>query len=155
MTQQQIAPTKSAPDYRLVVGEDERVIQWICQQAGNTMTSPVGCTSIGLTCDDELVAGVYYDHYMRRSIHMHVAIGRKGMTYRPFLRFVFRFPFEELKVSKIIGTVPEHNLQTHTFVQHVGFRRETVISDCVDDPGDQGRTGMVIYEMRRSDCRFL
>ncbi len=141
---------------RLVVGEDARVSQWVVDRAGHGVyhEHSMDC-AIGLEEEGRLIAGVMYDHFFGRSVAMCVAIDRKGIGHRGFLRFAFRYPFNDLKVHKILGFVAQHNEGAHAFIRHVGFRHTHTINDVMTDPSDRGRTDLWVFEMQRADCRFL
>lgn len=134
---------------RIVANEPDRVGAWVCAQIGGTYTG-VDSASIGLEEDGEIIAGVMFDHWNGRSIAMHVAAksDKKWMT-RGYLRFCFWYPFEQLKVKKIIGLVDESNKAARKFDENLGFALEARIKDaCIG--GD-----LLIYSMTKERCRFL
>lgn len=105
--------------------------------------------AIGLKQNGEWVAGVIYDHYNTVSVAMHVAATGRDWLNREFLRICFDYPFNQLKVKKIIGLVDESNHQARKFDEHLGFRLEAVIEDACK--GGQ----LLIYTMTRQECRFI
>jgi RimJ/RimL family protein N-acetyltransferase len=106
---------------------------------------------IGLRRDDELVAGVAYEGFNGRNIWMHVAAlpGARWMT-RMYLRVCFVYPFLVCKVDRLSGYVNDNNTLARRFDEHLGFQEETRLSGAAPDGGD-----VIIYVMRRQDCRFL
>lgn len=134
---------------RIVIGNDARVGQWVCARTGGVW-SPVDSRAVGLERDDELVAGVLYDHFNGVSVCMHVASdGTKRWLTRGFLRFCFDYPFNTMGVKKVIGMVPSNNLAALRFDEHLGFREEARIKDA--HPGGD----LVLMTMTRDMCRWI
>lgn len=133
--------------YRIVTGEDQRIGPWVCAKTGGTYTEG---TTIGLEKNGALVAGVLYDHWNGASIQMHVAAAEgKHWAYRDYLWSVFHYPFEHLRVRKVIGVVPSVNAKALSFDRHMGFVEEGRIKDAHPD-GD-----LILLTMTRTQCRHL
>ena len=81
-----------------------------------------GMKGLGLERDGELVAGVLYEGYNGRNVWMHVAAipGSRWMT-RDFLRYCFRYPFDEMGVARVSGYVNASNLAAWRLDGHLGF----------------------------------
>ena len=132
----------------MIVFDANRVGQWVCERTGGTYFEGSG-QGIGLEKNGELIAGVVFDDYNHRSVRMHVAaIGKRWMNYA-YLWTCFDYPFNQLKVNKIIGLVDSTNADARKFDEHIGFNLEAVIPDA-------GREGdLLIYTMTRQQCRWL
>lgn len=131
---------------RIVLHQDEIVGRWVCRMTGGEYS---GGVAIGMADDVKLIAGVLYDTYNGASIAMHVAGHARSWMTREYLWMCFHYPFEQLKVKKVIGLVSENNGQARRFDEHLGFVLETRIKDAHPD-GD-----LLIYSMTRQQCRFL
>lgn len=118
---------------------------WVCARAGGRFDSL--CTGIGLLEDGELIAGVLYNGCNGRSVSAHIAID--GQITREFLQRIFDYPFKQLRVNVIIGTVDSENLAARRFDEKLGFKLLSVIPDA----GPKG--DMCVYVMRAEDCRWL
>jgi len=118
----------------------------VCERTHGTY---VEGTAIGLERDGELIAGVLYDHYNGASMAMHVAAEGKQWLNREYLWFCFYYPFEQVKVKKVIGIVPSTNTQALRFDKHLGFREEARIVGAA--PGGD----LVFLTMTRDECRYL
>jgi RimJ/RimL family protein N-acetyltransferase len=77
----------------------------------------------------------------------HIAI--QGQITREFLFTIFDYPFVQLGVNKIIGTVNSINLDALKLDKNFGFEEEARIKDAFPD-GD-----MVLLTMTKDKCRFL
>jgi RimJ/RimL family protein N-acetyltransferase len=110
-----------------------------------------GMKGLGLERDGELVAGVLYEGYNHHNIWMHVAAepGKKWLN-REFLRYCFHYPFVELGCNRVSGYVEAHNADARRFDEHLGFQQEAVLQGAASDGGD-----VILYVMRRDDCRYL
>jgi RimJ/RimL family protein N-acetyltransferase len=130
---------------QIVLHQDRIIGEWVCARTGGYYTEG---TAIGLLSNGRLIAGVLYDHYNGASIAMHVA-GEGNWLTRDFLRICFHYPFEQLKVRKVIGMVSSANKQAQRFDEHLGFTLEATIKDAAPD-GD-----LLLYSMTREQCRFF
>lgn len=138
---------------KVVLGADDLVGKFVLGATGGEWTPGRG---VGIGLADyaapvpKLLAGVVFDSYNKASVQMHVAAvpGARWMT-RAFLWTCFHYPFEQLKVNKILGPVGSANTAARRFDEHLGFVLETALKDAHPD-GD-----LLIYSMTRDQCRFL
>lgn len=131
---------------QIILHQDATVGQWVCARAGGHY---VEGTAIGLAENGRLIAGVLFDQYNGASIAMHVAAEGKRWMTREYLWMCFHYPFEQLKVKKIIGLVGEANRAARQFDEHLGF----VIDARIPDAHPDGT--LLIYTMQKHQCRFL
>lgn len=110
---------------------------------------PADAVLVGWERMGRIIACVAYDNFNGASICMHVAGEGKRWLTREYLRFCFAYPFEQLKVRKVLGLVPSTNADAIKFDEHLGFVREAVISEAV--PGGD----LIVYSMTREQCRHL
>jgi hypothetical protein len=103
---------------------------------------------------DVFMAGVLFTDWNGGSVQMHHAlIGGYG-GIRPLLWLTFNYAFEQLKVKKVLGMVPENNWRARNFDLHVGFMIEYLAEDVFNHP-DGSPNGMYFMSMRRDQCRWL
>lgn len=132
---------------RIVTDRQSELGHWLCSRTGGEYTG--GGSYVGLEKDGSLVAVVGYEDYNGASVRMHVAgEGRRWMT-RDYLWFCFYYPFEQMKVRKILGLVHSANADAIRLDKHLGFVHEATIADAVPD-GD-----LLILTMTKEQCRFL
>jgi len=134
-----------------VVGHLSEIVgPWVCARTGGEF-SPIGSSTIGLLDEDgTVVAGAVYDNFNGTSICVHLAGEGRNWLNREFLRAGFRYPFDQLKVKKLLGLVPSTNMLARRFDEHCGFQLEAVVTEAAQDGAD-----LLIYSMRRENCRFL
>lgn len=131
--------------YRIFVNDTARVGEYIAKRNGGTYRD-LSCPSVGLECNGQMRAGIIYDNYLGNSICGNFAIERMN---REWLWYCFHYPFEELKVKKLIGLVDSTNLAAIRFNLHLGFRCEATIADAAK------RGDLHIFTMARDECRWL
>lgn len=131
-----------------IIFDAEIVGPWVSERAGGEFERKI--SAIGLVRNDKLVAGVVFsDYFHNRSVCMHVAAEGKYWMTREYLRVCFDYPFNQLRVNKILGLVDSTNHSARRFDEHLGFVLEHAIRDA-------GRVGdLLIYSMTRQQCRFL
>lgn len=133
---------------KIITGENNRVGEFISSILRRKWISGEAET-IGLEEDGKLIAGVMFTDFNGSNICMHVAAIGKGWMNREYLRYCFYYPFEQLKVKRITGIVDSTNEQALNFDQHLGFKKEAVLTDA----GEFG--DLIILVMHKRDCRFL
>lgn len=122
------------------------VCHWVSAMTGGEYHG--GGRGIGLEKNGDLVAGVLYDNFNGKSICMHVA-GVGSWLNREYLKVCFDYPFNRLKVVKLIGIVDGGNHKSMRFVRHLGFVQEAIIKDA-------GRSmDLHIWTMTREQCRYI
>jgi hypothetical protein len=120
--------------------------QWVADKLG-TVYSPEVSASIGLVKDENIVAGVIYENWNRRSITAHMVVS--GKLTRSFIFAIFHHAFVTCGVHKVICPVNNTNTKSNSLVKNMGFVAEGRLKDCSPD-GD-----IILYTLQKSDCRFL
>lgn len=132
---------------KIVTDKQDELGHWLCSRTGGEYTG--GGSYVGLEKDGSIVAVVGYEDYNGASVRMHVAgEGRRWMT-REYLWYCFYYPFEQIKVKKILGLVHSANVDAIRLDKHLGFVHEATITDAVPN-GD-----LLILTMTKEQCRFL
>lgn len=96
-----------------------------------------------------LLGGSIFTGHTGHSIGMHVASFYPNWITRNLIFATFYYPFVQLELAKVIGTVPETNLRALEFDLALGFKEETRIKHAFKD-GD-----MIILGMYKADCRWI
>lgn len=99
--------------------------------------------------DGELLGGVIFRGFTGASIAMHVAGFAPRWINNNMLWIAFDYPFNQLKVSKVVGEIHSRNRRALDFDLKLGFKEEARIADIYPD-GD-----LLIVSMRRDQCRWL
>lgn len=130
----------------MIVTDKDRIGPWVCERTGG-LYEPSTSTAIGMEEDGVLTGGVVYDQFNGRSICMHVALEKP--VSRRFTRMAFAYPFNQLKVHKVIGLVDSTNEKALRFDRLLGFVEEARIESA-------GKSGdLVILTMTRQQCRWV
>lgn len=131
----------------LVTDQHERVGRWVTEKAGGYWVP--GSTGIALEHEGELVAGIMYDSYTGASIAMHSRVDDPTRVNRAWLFAIFDYPFNQLGVKRATGLVSSANEKAQQVNEHLGWVRETTLSDYFPD-GDG-----IVYVMRKDNCRWI
>ena len=103
--------------------------------------------AIGLVRDGVIIAGVIYENFNTASITAHMVV--EGRLTRSFIAAIFDYPYRICRVTTVILPVTKANTRSVRLVEHMGFTAAATLTDCHPD-GD-----LVLYTLRRADCRFL
>lgn len=132
----------------MIVFDVDRIGPWVSERTGGTYYPGSG-QAIGLERDGVLYGGVLYDQSYERSVCMHCAGDSAYWLNKTFLRMSFDYPFNQLKVGKVIALVDSANTAAIRFDQKLGFIEEGRLKDA-------GRQGdLVLLTMTRSQCRWI
>lgn len=99
--------------------------------------------------EDRLLGGVIYEGMISNCIFMHQGSFDKKWLSQDMLWICFDYPFHQLGVGKVCGTIPSSNTELLDFNRRLGFKVECSIKDAYTD-GD-----LVIMSMTREECRWL
>ena len=127
-----------------IISNAPDVGRWVAKKILGPYT---GCPAIGLERRGEMVAGVMYEGWNRRSVTCHIAI--EGLLTPAYLAAIFHYPFVHLGCEKIIAPVAESNEDSIRFVRKLGFQEEARILDAHPDGS------LLLYTMSRTQCRFI
>lgn len=123
-----------------------RVGEWVANRIQGSYFADQS-QAIGLEKDGEIVAGVIYENWNRRSIMVHIAI--EARITPAFLAAIFDYPYNVCGIEKMIAPVDEDNVKCRRMVESMGFEKEAVIKNaCLG--GD-----ILLYTQERVKCRYL
>jgi RimJ/RimL family protein N-acetyltransferase len=89
------------------------------------------CEYIGLEKNGAIIAVCGYDDFNVSSVRAHIAI--EGRINRRFLWLILHYPFEQLKVKKIVAPVHSANAKSVRFCEKMGFVKEAIVKDLFAD----------------------
>ena len=129
----------------IVIGEG--VCEWVATQAGGKYYG--GGVGFGIEKEGRIVCGVFFENFTGRSVQIHVGLEPGQRMTREWLRALFGYAFNQIKVQKIVGVIDSENSASLRFTRHIGFKDEGVIRDA----GPKG--DLCILTMTRQQCRFV
>jgi RimJ/RimL family protein N-acetyltransferase len=132
----------------MLVLDAERVDNFVRQYVPGA--SLAGFKAIGLERGGELTAGIVYEAISATNVWCHIAAKPGGHSMNAeFIRAIFNYPFDQLGLRRMSAFVDPRNTAVIRFMEHLGFKREAVLSEAADDGGD-----MAIYVMKRMECKY-
>lgn len=135
---------------QIVTGEDQIFGPWLAEKTEGQWFAGRGPT-IGLldTNTRKILGACQYTDCNGASVILHCAGEGKDWLSREFLWFSFFYPFEQLKVRKIISPVESDNLDCIRFIEHLGFTLEAILQDA------SPKGNLNLYTLARDDCKWL
>jgi hypothetical protein len=97
----------------------------------------------------ELLGGIIYEGMISNCIFMHVGSFDKRWLTGDMAWVMFDYPFNQLELGMVCGTIPSSKRSLVDFVLRLGFKIECAITGAYRD-GD-----LLIMAMRREECRWL
>jgi hypothetical protein len=139
----------SHPTSDRVVFDDPDYGHAVATKAG-TIYMPRANHNICRVRDDVLLGGSVFANYTGESIGMHAASWAPLWISRDLLWATFDYPFNQLRVKRIFGQVPEDNTLARRFNENLGFRYVAKIEGVY-----RGGVACLVMRMDRDECRFL
>ena len=96
-----------------------------------------------------LLGGVIYEGCISNCIFMHQAGFDRRWLLGDMLWVAFDYPFNQLKLGVVCGTIPSSDQELLDFNLRLGFKLECSIKGAYKD-GD-----LLVLAMRREECRWL
>lgn len=121
----------------------------IAHKAGIGFDPEVDSVISRVTPEGKLWGGFVYTNFTRRTITMHMAGVGPGWCTLELLWVGFDYPFNQLKVERVLGTVPSTSEQVLEMDKRGGWVELCRVPGVVID-GD-----MVVLSMTREGCRWL
>lgn len=134
----------------VLTGCDEVFGPWMAEKLG-TIWQPGRGHIIGLG-DPEIglpVAGAWFESWNGSSVMCHFATDGKNRLTREFLWFICYYPFEQLKVRKVISPIEEDNQASRRWVEKFGLTLEATLKDAAPK-GD-----LLLYTITKEQCKWL
>jgi len=135
--------------YQIIRSQGVGIGEWVCDRTGGTWSDKTG-TTLGITLDGILIAGVLYDNFNGANIQMHVAAedGKYWLT-KEFLHEVFFYPFEYLQCKRATAIIPSTNAASLNICKRLGFTQEAVLKEAHPE-GD-----LIVFSLKKTDCKWL
>jgi RimJ/RimL family protein N-acetyltransferase len=132
-----------------VITIGQGVVEWVAKRT-NEYGNFGAAQGIGWQRNGALVAGVAYAEWNGPNVVCHIASdGSRRWLTRPYLRAIFDYPFNQLKVKRITVCVGEGNTASRRFVEHLGFTLETTLR-AAHPTGD-----LFVFSMFKESCRWI
>ena len=129
----------------MILHNEQSLKDWAIK---HNMPTSTDAHYVGQVLNNEIRAVVVYCGFFGKSCMIHVGSEGQHWATKDFLKEVFNYPFNTLKLKVIIGTVAGNNEKALKLDRHLGFRDVAMIPDAHDD-GD-----LVILEMRPEFCKW-
>ena len=131
----------------IVTDRQEELGLWISKKIGVGYIKDKA-VYIGWVINNVIKCVVSYESYAKRSIVAGIAAENTRIPIE-FIRYAFYYPFEQLKVNKIITIIQENNQKSLKIIKHMGFEEECRITDACES-GD-----LIIATVTRNRCKYI
>lgn len=131
----------------MITSDFELVSSWLAERLDCEI--PREGKALGWMRDSDIVVGIMYEHYTRRSVTVSLAAEPGAVWPREFLYALFDYAFNTMGVAKMIACIEGVNYKSVSLVERLGFVLEASVSD-VFPSGE-----MLIYTCTPEQCRWL
>lgn len=120
---------------------------WLAEHAGCGVTHDFRAIEVAEA--GRILGMVGYCDWAPNSARLHVAVERPWVI-KYLLEPGFAYPFQEVGVGLLIGITPANAIHAVKFNRHLGFREAHRIKN-----GWGVGVDLIVFEMRREECRWL
>lgn len=133
----------------MITSSWRKVIPFIVEHLNIDIPTPDRGSVIGWIRNGEVVSGVVYERFTGTSIAASIVNKPGSMFSTRFLWTIFDYPFNQLKVKKIIVYIRGTNHKSIAMVERMGFVKHSEMEDVFPDGS------MVIYTIEKHQCKYL
>lgn len=134
---------------QIILGWDVAVAEWVRTRVPDPVADWGSCVAIGVTLNDELIAGIVFNNLRWPSIEASIASTTPRWCSRRNLAAIFAYPFGQLDCRRVGAVTGVTNQPARAFLCRLGFREEGICR-CALPNGDAA-----IYGMTEAECRWL
>lgn len=133
----------------IVYDQQQRLGRWLCELLKEPFEDSKSVVYIGFEVAGEITAVAAYNHYRQGgSIFMH--IGVKGVLTKGFLKAIFYYPFEQLKLPIVLMQIESTNIKSLQFAKKVGSKEENVVY-----LAGTGGCDLYILSLTKNNCKYI
>lgn len=138
----------------VLIGQDEVVKKWVSERVGGINFGL--SVAMGFVENDNIVIGVVYNNYFRSvldtpiSIEISLASDGTKRCNRAVLKTIFAYPFIQLGVKRVQATCSESNADLRKFLEHAGFKFESIAREAWRFGGNSA-----VYSMLKHECKWI
>ena len=135
---------------------DSILVPWVAERIGIAPEDFGKCTAMGVWLGDygEIACAVVYHDFRINPdgnlMSASIAQDKPGWACRRVLRDMFRYPFEQMGVTRFSTMASRRNKRARKFNERLGFRFEGVARR-----GWNGKDDAFSYSMFPEECRWL
>ena len=130
---------------------DYEVADWVTERIPYTQDlKPCRCIAFRRRSDNKILYGGAFNEFRGRDVQYHAACDDPKVLTRSRIALLFRYPFEQLGVTRISCVIAASNSRSRQVVEGLGWVYEGTVRKFYSDNEDAK-----IYGMLRSECRWL
>jgi len=123
------------------------VVDWMEQRLGEPFRGEA--LGLGLVRSGMLVAGVAFHDRQYHNVHASI-VALPGSLTKQFMKAIFHYPFNQLKVNRITVCVRRSNEASSKLAQRMGFSLEGIQRKGYPDGEDK-----FIFGMLKEECKWI
>lgn len=133
----------------MIFDDKERVGAWVAEQV-EQKASWGAFYAMGVEQGGEIVAGIVMNNFNGSNATCHIAVTKPGKAMIRLFEAFCDYAFNQCKLKRLTGMVPESKPKVLAFDLHLGWEQEFVMKCAAPDGED-----MHILVMRPDRCRWL
>ena len=135
-----------------IVANDPAIVTWTAANLDAVGFDKTNAVGIGFLDDNNPVAGIVFHNRTARDIHVSAFALSPSWCRRGHLRFLFDYPFKQLKLPRMTATSRKGNRRARKLIEGLGFSYEGAQPKYFDDSNNGA---LVSYGMLQSQCKWI
>ncbi len=135
---------------RCINDDPQRFIDWLMERLRMTkITGQAEAQAYGFVDNDRIVGSFVFSEYTGHDVHMYCASDNPRIFQRRYIKAMFDYCFNDLKVRRVSAMCNESNLRSRKLISGVGFKQEGRLRRYF------GFEDALVYGLLREEMRFL
>ena len=134
----------------LVTNNPQPFVDWLKERLRlDKIQGEENAQAYGFTRDSTIVGSFVFSEYTGNDVHMYCASDNPKIFQRRYLKAMFDYCFDDLKVCRVSAMCNESNLRSRKLISGVGFKQEGRLRKYF------GNEDALVYGLLKEDMRVL
>ena len=135
---------------RCIHDDPQRFIDWVKDRLRLTkITGQDQAQAYGFVEDQQIIGSFVFSEYTGNDVHMYCVSDNPKIFQRRYIKAMFDYCFDDLKVCRVSAMCNESNLRSRKLISGVGFKQEGRLRKYF------GNEDALVYGLLKEDMRVL
>ena len=135
---------------RCIHDDPQRFIDWLKDRLRLTkITGQDQAQAYGFVENQQIIGSFVFSEYTGNDVHMYCASDNPRIFQRRYIKTMFDYCFETMKVKRVSAMCNESNLRSRKLISGVGFKQEGRLRRYF------GNEDALVYGLLKEDMRMI
>ena len=135
---------------RCIHDEPQRFIDWVKDRLRlHKITGQDQAQAYGFVEDEQIIGSFVFSEYTGNDVHMFCVAEDKRIFQRKYIRMMYDYCFNVMKVQRVSAMCNESNVQSRRLITGIGFKQEGRLRRYF------GNEDALVYGLLKEDIRVI